>query len=156
MTKDTILTLTRASTKIPLAPSTSGSAGIDISSAESQIVTIYPEEIKTINTGLKAAIPTGWCGLIFPRSSTGVSGMWLANTTGVIDSDYRGTILVKIKNTSEDRITIKPFDRIAQLVIIPHFDYSVVTEADTLDETERGAGGFGSTGTGIDDSGGGE
>ena len=85
-------------------------------------------------------------GLIFARSSLGTKhGIALSNGVGVIDQDYRGEIRVGIFNASAEDYTIEPFERIAQLVVAP-VCYPVVEEADTLDDTARGTGGFGSTG----------
>ena len=104
------------------------------------------ERVK-VPTGFAIALPgPQWVAFIFARSGLGIkSGITLPNCVGVIDSDYRGEIIVALTNLSDTDYTIQPGDRVAQLVIMPvtQADISVVDE---LDETERGAGGFGSTG----------
>ena len=100
----------------------------------------------TIAPGETAKIPTGYAGLIFARSSLGVKrGLAPANKVGVVDSDYRGEFLIFLYNQSQEPQTVAPGERVAQLVIVPvrqaHFE-----EVDTLEETQRGQGGFGSTG----------
>ena len=107
---------------------------------------IRPGETKKIHTGIKVAIPEGYFGGVYPRSSTGVKrNLMLANTIGVIDSDYRGEIMMFIYNYGSSDQIIKNGDRLAQLIIQPYqrFDIELVDE---LDETDRGEGGFGSTG----------
>lgn len=100
-----------------------------------------------IPTGIAMEIPSGYFGAIYPRSGLATKqGLRLANQTGVLDSDYRGPVIVALRNESDvDRI-IEHGDRIAQLVIQPYLsvEWAIVDE---LDDTERGAGGFGSTGT---------
>lgn len=99
-----------------------------------------------VHTGLAFQLPENHVMLIFPRSSMGVKkGLMLCNTTGVLDSDYRGECLLFVKNTSDEPIEIEDGERIAQLVVL---QYPVITytQVDELDDTERGAGGFGSTG----------
>ena len=91
-------------------------------------------------------MPEGYAAFIFPRSGLGVKhGITLSNCVGVIDSDYRGEIGVGLYNLSSDEYTVKPNDRIAQMVVMPVCMVET-EEVETLDETERGAGGFGSTG----------
>ena len=100
-----------------------------------------------IPTGLAMAIPTAeWVGLVYARSGLAVRhGITLSNSVGVIDSDYRGEIRVGLCNLGQEPYTIQPGERIAQLVISPVL-LSPVEEANELDSTERGTGGFGSTG----------
>jgi dUTP pyrophosphatase len=100
-----------------------------------------------IPTGLAMALPTAdWVGLVYARSGLAVRhGITLSNCVGVIDSDYRGEIRVGLCNLGQEPYTIQPGERIAQLVISPVL-LPLVEEADELDNTERGAGGFGSTG----------
>lgn len=99
-----------------------------------------------IGTGIAAEIPNGYFGAIFARSGLATKkGLRPANCVGVIDSDYRGEIIVAIHNDSGECATIRDGDRIAQLVIMPYLDVQL-NEVDELDTTERGAGGFGSTG----------
>ena len=125
---------------------TTGSAGLDLSACIDAPMTLAPGQRALIPTGLAAAIPAGTAGMIYARSSLGVKhGIALSNGVGVIDSDYRGEISVGLCNFSSEPYTIQPGERIAQLVLHPVL-LLPVEEADSLDETARGAGGFGSTG----------
>lgn len=123
-------------------------AGADLfSNAE---VSIYPGEQKLIDTGIAIKIPVGNVGLIFNRSSQGKIGIQIANGTGIIDAAYRGNLKVLLKNNGDEPYFIYPYTtRIAQLVISPvvlaEFTPWVGSEEDWLD-TDRGVGGFGSTG----------
>lgn len=120
-------------------------AGADLYSVED--VTVYPNEMKMVNTGVSVAIPVGQVGLVFNRSSQGKLRINLANGTGIIDSDYRGLIKVLLLNNGEDLYVIKAFDtRIAQLLVMP-IHLPIFEIVDSLDNTVRGTGGFGSTGT---------
>lgn len=124
-------------------------AGADLMSKED--VGIYPGEQKLIDTGVAIKIPVGHVGLIFNRSSQGKVGIQIANGTGIIDSDYRGNLKVLLKNTSDEPYFITAFtSRIAQLVITPIILPQFVAWDSTKDapweDTERGIGGFGSTG----------
>ena len=129
------------------AYATPGSAGMDLRACIDEPMTIRPMERVKVPTGFAIALPgPQWVAFIFARSGLGIkSGITLPNCVGVIDSDYRGEIIVALTNLSDTDYTIQPGDRVAQLVIMPvtQADISVVDE---LDETERGAGGFGSTG----------
>jgi len=119
-------------------------AGADLRSVRDH--EIYPGEICMVDTGVAIAIPYGYVGLIYNRSSQGKIRVSLPNSVGVIDSSYRGNLKVLLVNNGEDVYKIKERDtRIAQLVITPIVlaDFVVV---DSLDETTRGTGGFGSTG----------
>lgn len=99
-----------------------------------------------VPTGLAMAIPEGYVGLIFARSGLASKhGIAPANCVGVIDSDYRGEIMVGLQNSGESDYTVQPGDRIAQLMITPVIQAQLCM-VDDLDETQRGAGGFGSTG----------
>ena len=129
-----------------LAPKTDQSAGIDLYACIDSTVRLQPGEIHKFNSGIRIAIDPGYVGCIFPRSSTGLKGLWLANITGIIDSDYRGDVVVAIKNTSKDEIAVNPMDRIAQLVVMPHYIHDNTHFVPVLDVTERGDNGFGSTG----------
>ena len=131
-----------------------GAAGYDLCAVldesidrEGYVMTfIEPGETKMIHTGLKVAIPMGYCGLIFARSGLASKrGLRPANCVGVIDSDYRGEIVVALHNDSNEVQNIYNGDRIAQLVVVPHARVDFV-EVDKLDCTDRGIGGFGSTG----------
>lgn len=122
-------------------------AGADLYACEGAEVTIKPGETKLIHTGIAMEIPEGYVGLVYARSGIAVKrGLAPANKVGVIDSDYRGEIMVAIHNHSEIGQTIADAERIAQIVIAPYLTVDFV-EAQELDETDRGAGGFGSTGT---------
>ena len=121
------------------------SAGADLYALLDSSLEIKPGETKMISTGLAMAIPTGYVGLIYARSSLGTKkGLAPANKVGVIDSDYRGEIKVCLYNHSEKTQTIEPFERIAQIVFTPYLQVEF-NEVNELDETIRGEGGFGST-----------
>lgn len=125
---------------------TNGSAGADLCALLESPVTIEPNQTVLIPTGLSFAIPEGYGGFVFARSGlASKKGLAPANKVGVIDSDYRGELMVALHNHGKEAQTILPEDRIAQFVIMPilQADFLLV---DTLEETERGAGGFGSTG----------
>ncbi|WP_073997748.1 dUTP diphosphatase [Anaerococcus urinomassiliensis] len=125
---------------------TSGSCGIDLYCSNDEDVIIEPGEMKKINTDLRLEIPEGFFGAVYPRSSTGVKKhLMLANTVGVIDSDYRGEIMIFMYNYGKSPQAIKKGDRIAQLVIQPYEKCELI-KVDNLEETDRGDGGFGSTG----------
>ncbi len=122
------------------------SAGADLYACEGGEVTINAGESKLIHTGLSLEIPEGYAGLIYARSGIATKrGLAPANKVGVIDSDYRGEIMVCLFNHSSAPQTIADGERIAQMVITPFLkvDYTEVSE---LSDTERGEGGFGSTG----------
>ena len=106
-------------------------------------IEIYPGEQKLVDTGVAVKIPQGYAGFVYNRSSQGKKGITIPHSVGVIDSDYRGTIKVILKNTSEDPYKIQRGDRIAQLVIQA---VELVAFTDIWNDTERGSGGFGSTG----------
>ncbi len=125
---------------------TEKSAGLDLTACMDEPLTVKAGERVLIPTGIAAALPAQSVGLIFARSSLGTKhGIALSNGVGVIDEDYRGEIHVGIFNASAQDYTVQPFERIAQLVVMP-VCYPAVEETDALDETQRGAGGFGSTG----------
>ena len=111
---------------------------------DTQWLDIYPGEQKLVDTGIAIKIPEGYGGFIFNRSSQGKKGITIPHSVGVIDSDYRGNLKVLLKNIGEDPYKISVGDRIAQLVIMP----VLLTEfKDIWNDTSRGTGGFGSTGT---------
>lgn len=123
------------------------SAGADLFALTGGDVVLMPGETAVIPTGIALEIPEGWTGLIFARSGLATkSGLAPANKVGVIDSDYRGEIKVALHNHSDKPGTVKRGDRVAQLVIVPYLKADFF-EADGLEDTERGSGGFGSTGT---------
>mgnify|MGYP002616119488 FL=1 len=126
---------------------TAQSAGADLYSGMEQPVTIEPGKTEFIHTGIAIAIPEGLVGLVYARSGMACKkGIAPANKVGVIDADYRGEIMVALYNHGNEAVTVEPGDRIAQLVLTP-FITAAFDEADCLDETDRGNGGFGSTGT---------
>ncbi len=131
--------------KIPTY-ATNYAAGCDLYSCTDENVSFKPGETKLIKTGIAMEIPEGYVGLIFARSGLATKrGLAPANKVGVIDSDYRGEIMVSLHNHSNDMTEIEPYERIAQLVITPYLmlDFNEVNE---LTETGRGSNGFGSTG----------
>ena len=128
------------------AYATPQSAGMDIRANLSEPVTLNPLERKLIPTGLHIALPEGYEAQLRPRSGLALKhGLTLLNTPGTIDADYRGEIGVILVNLSSEPFTIQDGERICQMVIA---SYARVEweETDSLDETERGAGGFGHTG----------
>ena len=121
-------------------------AGADLYACLASPVTVAPGETAFIPTGLAMELPVGYVGLVYARSGLACKrGLAPANKVGVIDSDYRGEISVGLVNLSQDSYTIQPGDRIAQLMVTPVVR-PVLVQAEELDETDRGAGGFGSTG----------
>lgn len=121
-------------------------AGADLYACLDEAVTIAPGQTVLIPTGIALAIPTGFVGLVYARSGLATKrGLAPANKVGVIDSDYRGELLVSLYNQSGQDQTVEPGERVAQLVLTPYLAAEFVP-AETLSETERGAGGFGSTG----------
>lgn len=125
---------------------TPGAAGADLRALLDEPLTIFPGKTVMLPTGLAFEIPEGFVGLIFARSSLGSKrGLAPANKVGVIDSDYRGEVKVVLHNHSSEPQIVEPGERVAQLAIVPFLaaDYE---EAPELSDTQRGAGGFGSTG----------
>ena len=121
-------------------------AGYDLRACLDAPVVIPPHATAMIGTGLSIAVPEGWFGAVFARSGlASKQGLRPANCVGVCDSDYRGEYIVALHNDSGEARIVSPGDRIAQLVLLP-CAAATFTEAETLPETERGAGGFGSTG----------
>lgn len=121
-------------------------AGADLYSAEDADVVIEPSETKFIGTGLAMEIPEGYVGLVYARSGLACKrGLAPANKVGVVDSDYRGEIKVALHNHGKEAQTVEKGERIAQMVIAPYLSVNY-EETDELSETERGEGGFGSTG----------
>lgn len=128
------------------AYATSGSAGVDLQAYIPEYEVLYPGEQSKFRTGIAIHIEDpGYAGLIIPRSGLGSKGLVLANTIGLIDSDYQGELIVNLWNRSEDLIRVNPGDRIAQLVIIPVQQVSWIPVT-TFETSTRGEGGFGSTG----------
>jgi dUTP pyrophosphatase len=109
-------------------------------------VTLAPGERSLVPTGIAVAIPDGYAGLVTPRSGLAVRhGIGVVNAPGVIDSGYRGEIQVILVNHGQEPVTLSRGDRIAQLVVVAH-GAPELTEVDTLPGSERGEGGFGSSG----------
>lgn len=125
---------------------TEGSAGFDLQAATDAPVTILPGKLVSIPTGIAVKLPENSVGLLFGRSGLGVKhGITLSNSVGVIDSDYTGEIIVGLCNVSDEPYTVMPLDRIAQLTVMSVLPVNPV-EVESLAQTERGNGGFGSTG----------
>ena len=126
---------------------TAGAACMDLCACVDGPVVLAAGERRLIPTGIAIALPSAdYVALVFARSGLGIKqGVCLANGVGVIDSDYRGEIGVGLVNLGNSPYTVRPGDRIAQLMVTPVMR-PVAVQAETLDETERGAGGFGSTG----------
>lgn len=121
-------------------------AGADLYLLSDDDVTIAPGETKLLHTGLSMAIPEGYAGLIYARSGlASKKGLAPANKVGVVDADYRGEIMVALHNHSSLPATLENGERIAQMVITPFLAVDF-EESETLSDTARGAGGFGSTG----------
>ena len=128
------------------AYATQSSAGLDLKAALAAAVTLGPLERKIVGTGLKIALPEGYEAQVRPRSGLAAKhGITVLNSPGTIDADYRGEIGVILVNLSNEPFTIQPGERIAQLVVA---QYSQVewSPVESLDSTQRGEGGFGSTG----------
>lgn len=127
--------------------STEGSAGMDLCALLEEPLTLEPGGRAGVPTGIAIGLPgRETVGLVFARSGLAVKhGLALSNGVGVIDSDYRGEIKVGLVNLSDKPYTIQPGERIAQLAVMPVL-LPALEEVETLEETDRGAGGFGSTG----------
>ena len=132
--------------KIPKR-ATSGSAGMDLYACIDEPITLAPGQLAIVPTGIAIALPDNGCAaFLYARSGLGVKhGICLSNGVGVIDSDYRGEICAGLCNVSDKPYTIEPDERVCQMVIAPVLTPDVV-EASELDDTDRGEGGFGSTG----------
>jgi dUTP pyrophosphatase len=118
-------------------------AGADLRAAEDYI--IRPHTAELVDTGIRIAIPQGYFGMVVSRSGHGKHRISLANRVGIIDSDYRGNIMVRLENLGDTDFVIKRLDRVAQLIITPCLLPDFVL-SEELDQTARGTGGFGSTG----------
>lgn len=134
---------------------TIGSAGADLraclydeETGEKVVkLTLSPNSKVKIGTGLAFQLPKNHVMLLFPRSSMGIKkGLVLQNTVGVLDSDYTGECFLFVENASDEKVTIEDGERLVQAVVLK-YPITQYVEVDELDETERGAGGFGSTGT---------
>lgn len=125
---------------------TAGAAGMDLHACIAEPVTIAPGRIAAIPTGLSMEIPQGFEGQVRPRSGLATKhGVTVPNAPGTIDSDYRGEVIVALINLGQDAFTVTPGMRIAQMVIAAYTRVRIET-VDTLTQTARGSGGFGSTG----------
>ena len=122
------------------------SAGADLYACLESPVTVDPGQTVAIPTGIAMEVPVGCAGLVYARSGLGVKrGLAPANKVGVIDSDYRGEIMVMLHNHGSVPQTLQPGERVAQILITPVLT-PAYEEVDALTDTKRGAGGFGSTG----------
>lgn len=122
-------------------------AGYDLYADIQETTMIRPGDTLKVNTGIAIEIPDGYFGGIYPRSGLATKqGLAPANKVGVIDSDYRGPVIVALYNHSQVPQMVHPGDRIAQLIIQPYYSF-IWEEVNELGETDRGDGGFGSTGT---------
>ena len=136
----------RMAEQIP-AYATPGSAGLDLRACLDEAITLAPGQTTLIPTGLAIHIADpGLAAIILPRSGLGHKhGIVLGNLVGLIDSDYQGQLMVSCWNRGQAEFVIQPFERIAQLVIVPVVQ-AQFRRVDSFDASERGAGGFGSTG----------
>jgi dUTP pyrophosphatase len=124
----------------------SSAAGYDLYADIAEPVTIQPHETAKIGTGIAMEIPEGYFGGVAARSGlSSKEGLRPANCYGIVDSDYRGEIIVALHNDSETARVVTPQERIGQIIIQPYLNVEF-DEADELSDTERGTGGFGSTG----------
>lgn len=122
-------------------------AGADLYALTDGVLTLLPGQTTLVHTGLSMEIPEGYVGLICARSGLATKrGLAPANKVGVIDADYRGEIMVALHNHSDAAQTVENGERIAQLLLMPYLT-GVFTEVESLTDTARGDGGFGSTGT---------
>ena len=141
-----LIKLLRSNARLPECK-TPGSVGYDVAACLSEAVVIEPGETKMIGSGFAIALKQGYAAFIYARSGLGIKhGIIPANCVGVIDSDYRGEVMVGLKNSSDEHFTVNDGDRIAQMVIVRCEQPELCVCID-LDETIRGGGGFGSTGS---------
>jgi dUTP pyrophosphatase len=137
--------LLRDNAKIPTRGS-ERAGGYDLYAAIDKPVTVQPHTTEKIGTGISMALPNDTIGAIFARSGLATKkGLRPANCVGVCDADYRGEYIVALHNDSDIEQTIEPGERIAQLIILPFYPV-IFNEVEELTETDRGDGGFGSTG----------
>ena len=136
----------REGAKIPRR-ATSGSAGMDLYACIDEPITLAPGQLAVVPTGIAIELPDNTCAaFLYARSGLGVKhGICLSNGVGVIDSDYRGAVCAGLCNVSDKPYVIEPDERVAQMVIAPVLTPDII-EVDELSDTQRGAGGFGSTG----------
>lgn len=129
-----------------LAYATSGSAAFDIRACVNELLSIPPKGTAKISLGFKMGLPEGTAALMIPRSGSGSQGLVLGNLVGLIDQDYTGEVFATLWNRSAECFRINPMDRIGQILIVPVIQVEPVI-VESLASTERGEGGFGSTGT---------
>lgn len=128
---------------------TKGSACADLCADIAEPVTIQPGEFKLLGTGIRFNIhDSGIVGMVYPRSGLGCKGIVLKNTVGVIDSDYQGEVKIPVYNIGKEPFVIEPYMRIAQIGFFPVIQAVFEPVSEFKTESERGEGGFGSTGTG--------
>lgn len=142
----TIKIINRSTHELP-GYETDSSAGMDLRANLTEVVTLKPLERTIVKTGLFIELPKGYEAQVRPRSGLAAKkGITVLNSPGTIDADYRGEIGVILVNLSNEEFTIENGERIAQLIISKH-ERASWEEVEVLEETQRGAGGFGSTGT---------
>jgi dUTP pyrophosphatase len=125
---------------------TAESAGYDLYGDNDDVIQIAPHSTIKIPTGIAMAIPSGYFGAVYARSGLATKkGLRPSNCVGILDADYRGNVIVALHNDTDELMEVNPHERIAQL-IIQKFEPIVFNEVEELDDTERGVGGFGSTG----------
>jgi dUTP pyrophosphatase len=125
---------------------TAESAGYDLYGDNDDVIQIAPHSTIKIPTGIAMAIPNGYFGAVYARSGLATKkGLRPSNCVGILDADYRGNVIVALHNDTDELMEVNPHERIAQL-IIQKFEPIVFNEVEELDDTERGVGGFGSTG----------
>jgi dUTP pyrophosphatase len=125
---------------------TAESAGYDLYGDNNDVIYIAPHSTIKIPTGIAMAIPNGYFGAVYARSGLATKkGLRPSNCVGILDADYRGNVIVALHNDTDELMEVNPHERIAQL-IIQKFEPIVFNEVEELDDTERGVGGFGSTG----------
>lgn len=144
-TADLVLRVRRLDPGVPLPRyAHPGDAGLDLAASEE--LELAPGERAAVPTGLAVAIPRGWVGLVHPRSGLSLRhGLTVVNAPGTIDAGYRGEVKVLMVNLGDQAVRIARGDRVAQLVV-QRVGWADVVEVDALPDTERGDGGFGSTG----------
>ena len=141
----TIKVINKGSQELPRY-ATNQSAGMDLRANLESTITLHPMERRLIPTGLHMALPEGFEAQVRPRSGLALKhGITVLNTPGTIDADYRGELMVLLINLSDKDFVINSGERIAQMVIARH-EQGELIEVETLDETERGSGGYGHTG----------
>jgi dUTP pyrophosphatase len=125
---------------------TAESAGYDLYGDNNDVIQIAPHSTIKIPTGIAMAIPNGYFGAVYARSGLATKkGLRPSNCVGILDADYRGNVIVALHNDTDELMEVNPHERIAQL-IIQKFEPIIFNEVEELDDTERGVGGFGSTG----------